>query len=154
MKKNVYLIICLSFAFCLLSSAGLVKAEERVAPLQTRHMKQYDDAQMFITKAYVCDISADPGCEISAKLIYGKPAIRIVYWSPISQEYYRHYIISDAAGTVVFYDLSSSLIASPYYHTITYTGPDLPAGVYTFTAVIAGGIDGMAMTDQMEFTVR
>ena len=153
MKRNVCLITCLYLTACLLSLPALAIADDQIAPLQTRHARQYDDAQLAIASVFVCDANAVPPCETPTRLIYGKPRFTIEFWSPMTQDYYRHYVVTDSAGTVVYYNLFSGSLPGDSIQK-TWLDIVLPDGDYTFTAVIAGGVSGMAVTDQLRFSVR
>jgi len=86
-------------------------------------------------------------------VIFNAPVLHISFWAHRTQTYYRHYLVTDTAGTVVFYGFFSSSLAGLTYHTFNLQ-QSLNNGDYVFTMVIAGDLDGILVSDQFHFSVR
>jgi hypothetical protein len=89
-----------------------------------------------------------------ARIIVGNWNFVWNVWTPKTQIYWRHYIVSDPTGTIVSYAPYSGSMTGGQYNEITYGGPSLPDGDYTFTVVVAGEESDMAISDPFKFSVR
>ena len=152
MRSAARLFGCLLFVVVLLGPS-MVSASEHVSTTAQRSANEYADSQISAVGAFACDTTPDPTCAAATRLIFGTPGVKMVLWVPTTQVYYRHYLITDSAGTVVYYDMFSGSLTGLNYATL-WIDVSLPAGDYTFTGVVAGDYSGIMVTDQVRFSVR
>lgn len=108
-------------------------------------------------RAHMCSQTvSDADCAIpeTYTLEQEQPKFHLLFWAPNSQNYNRHYLVTDSAGTLVSYELFSGFLASDW-HTLTYV-PDafIPVGDYNFYVIFQGTGNGKAAVKSYFFAVR
>jgi hypothetical protein len=146
MKKILFSLLCI----LVLTSLCYATTEE-ISSQSVRTASEYAAGDIFFYHAYVYE-SGDADA-IAQNIIFGTPVLVWQFWVPTTQTYYRHYIITDSTGTMVFYNVFSGSLTGSTIATITLS-PSLPTGDYTWTGVVAGATSGMAVTHQVRFSVR
>jgi hypothetical protein len=147
MKKILIAILCI-FAF---ASVCFAQGVETVSA--DRAATDWSSGDVFVGYNYVYNMS-NPD-KTPSRIIVGDFAFTWKVWIPTTQTYYRHYIVTDPTGTMVYYfKTTAPALSSGDYATMTLANISLPDGDYTMTAVIAGAVSGMAVSDPVHFSVR
>lgn len=102
-------------------------------------------------RAHMCS-TTDSDCSIPRSYTTGQPKFHMRFWAPASQDYTRHYLIADSAGTLLHYYVTTSYISSGW-GTRSYEPPSMSSGDYIYT-VIWQGTDGRAAIKSYNFAVR
>jgi hypothetical protein len=72
----------------------------------------------------------------------------------MTQIWYRYYIVTDTAGTMVYFNNANADSVTGGTQFFGQVSPSLGVGEYIFTFVAAGDVDGMVVSDQFPFSVR
>jgi hypothetical protein len=145
MKKILIAVFCI-FAFA--SVCFAVTADPPTAGV--RGTAEFSVSDLFIYNAYVYD--SDDGAAAPTKIVQNDAVLIIKFWAPLTQDYYRHWLVTDPTGTFVYY-LPFDNVRTAGIQT-AFTVVNLPDGDYIFTGVVAGADSGIAVTDPWHFSVR
>lgn len=144
MKK--LLLVSILFFF----GVGAASAGETVTKME-RQALDFAASETFMLSSYVCD-SSDVNCILATTGVPNNPVLHVVFYAPTEQSYWRHYIVSDMAGTVVLYAPFNGVLTPGAY--IFNLAISLPPGEYFFAFVGAGTVGGMAISHEYAFGVR
>ena len=150
MKKGLVAVLCI-LAFASVCFAETVETVE-VANVD-RTASEYVPGDLFPLDSFIFDWS-DVTDTPTRIVIGGDAAYRWTFWTPTSQVYWRHYLVSDPTGTVKYYHVTSSSLTGNQYNTVTLAPINLPDGDYIMTAVVAGAVSGQGISDPIRFSVR
>ncbi len=146
MKKILFATLCI-----LVFASFCYAAADEVVGGQTRAKSDFVSGDSYITYVYVSD-SADAS-DLPTHIVTADVNVWVGVHAGMTQTYFRHYMITDSAGTLVDYDMVSGDWSADTFHNLGLPFT-LPIGDYTFTFVAAGGTSGMAVADQVRFSVR
>ena len=151
MKKILFAMLCiLVFASFCYAAAGEVVEEDGISAGDMRATSNFTPGDSYMYHSFVSD-SSDP--TVPTNIVENNTRVNIGLHAGITQTYHRHYIISDAAGTMVDYTLVSTVLTAGTDYT-TFVTFSLPPGDYTFTFAAGGSVSGIAVADQVRFSVR
>jgi hypothetical protein len=138
---------------CVLAFASICFANDVETVSGARTTQDFVGSDPFIFYSYVYD-SGDSATQTPAKEVTNNPVLRVSFWSHLTQIWHRYYIVTDPAGTMVFFDNSNSSSLSGGTQFFGAVTPSLGVGDYIFTFVSAGAVDGLVVSDQFSFSVR
>lgn len=147
MKKIVISILCI-LAFASISFASDV---ETVNGGRTTQDFVAGAPHMFYS--YVYD-SADSDL-IPTQVVTNNAVLRVSFWSQLTQIWHRYYIVTDPAGSMIYFNDSNSTSVTggtQFFGSVTVS--TLPVGDYIFTFVSAGAVGGLVVSDQFPFSIR
>lgn len=151
MYKKAFLVVLLTLFVVSVGYAG----EEIISEgkISTDDFAPPGDATF--DRAHMCsDIVSNADCAIPETFTFQQPKFHLRFWSPNSQNYKRHYLITDSAGTLVSYELFTGFLASDW-HTLTYVPEDfIDIGDYNFYVIFQGTGNGKAAVKSYFFAVR
>ncbi len=151
-KKIIFLLAAVLFVVSVCYADG-----ERIIPdgkLSIDSFTSPDDA--IFDRAHMCSASvSDADCAIPEAYTIEQPKFHLRFWAPDSQNYNRHYLITDSAGTLVYYALFNSFIFFGW-NTITYEPSNafFGNGDYNFYVIYQGTTTGGAALKSSFFAVR
>lgn len=103
--------------------------------------------------SYVYD-SADSDL-IPTQVVTNNAVLRVSFWSQLTQIWHRYYIVTDPAGSMIYFNDSNSTSVTggtQFFGSVTVS--TLPVGDYIFTFVSAGAVGGLVVSDQFPFSIR
>ncbi|MEF9426869.1 MAG: hypothetical protein L0956_06755 [Candidatus Mariimomonas ferrooxydans] len=150
MVKKFSLIIFIVLATVSTSFAG----EERIISEGDISAMDYTSvSDAMFDRVHMCSYFTSD-CKVPGSYTLGQPRFNMRFWAPATQAYARHYLISDAAGTLVTYELYTSTISYGWSERIYDPIASLPNGDYIFTVIWQGTVDVRAAMKSSSFAVR
>ena len=135
------------------SRSGKIEGQSR----EQRVAAAFVPTNLHFDQTHMCSSSVIfENCEIPEFYTLEQPTFWHLFWSPISQSYTVHVLITDLSGVAWVYEFFiETNVPAGWYGMRYFPNISLANGDYIYTAIFAGNTDGsIGVSRQVLFSIR